>query len=155
MNIHEIKKLVQILGESDITEFSYEKEGVSVKISRGVQTQVQMVPQGVYQPQQGAAPVYQSPVGTAEEKKAAPEEENVTKVACPVVGTFYRRSSPDASPFVDVGSRVKKGDTLCIVEAMKVMNEVEAPCDGTIAKVLVSEATVVEYGEVLFHITPL
>ncbi len=72
----------------------------------------------------------------------------------PLVGTFYRKPSPDASPFVSEGDVVKKGDTLCIVEAMKLMNEIEAPCSGKVTKVLPSDGAVVEFGEVLFLIDP-
>jgi acetyl-CoA carboxylase biotin carboxyl carrier protein len=76
------------------------------------------------------------------------------KVESPIVGTFYRKPSPDSDVFVKEGSSVKKGDTLCIIEAMKLMNEIDAPCDGRVEKILLSEGHVVEFGEALFYINP-
>ena len=78
----------------------------------------------------------------------------MVKVESPIVGTFYRKSSPDADAFVSVGASVSKGDTLCIIEAMKLMNEIEAPCSGTVEKILASDSQVVEFGESLFFIRP-
>ena len=79
---------------------------------------------------------------------------NLKKVESPIVGTFYRKPSPDAPSFVKEGDRVKKGSTLCIIEAMKVMNEIDAPCDGVVEKIFPTEGEVVEFGEVLFLINP-
>ena len=79
---------------------------------------------------------------------------NLKKVESPIVGTFYRKPSPDAPPFAKEGDRVAAGDTLCIVEAMKLMNEIDSPCSGTIEKILVADGEVVEFGEVLFLIKP-
>ena len=154
MNISDIKKLVAILDESDITEFSYEKEGAIIKVTRSPQ-QVMQVAAPVYVQQQEVAGTAAATHAAASVAEAAAVEDTTTPVPCPVVGTFYRRPSPDADAFVEVGKQVSKGDTLCIVEAMKVMNEVEAPCDGVIDKVLVTDGTVVEYEEVLFRIRPL
>jgi acetyl-CoA carboxylase biotin carboxyl carrier protein len=77
-----------------------------------------------------------------------------TVVSSPFVGTFYRSPSPDAPPFVDVGQRVKKGQTICIIEAMKLMNEIESDVDGVVAEIMVPNATAVEFGEALFRIVP-
>jgi acetyl-CoA carboxylase biotin carboxyl carrier protein len=183
MNVNDIKKLVSIIQESDLSEFHYESEGTVIKISRkseaAAPAHTPTFPQGAYIAGFGGAgfgagylPSYSShqpelnpdlgsPAGniTAIAQPAAvvaPSEvnENLFTVECPVVGTFYRKPSPDASVFVNEGDRVKKGDTLCIVEAMKVMNEVDAPCDGVVTKVCVTDGVVVEYGEALFLIKP-
>jgi acetyl-CoA carboxylase biotin carboxyl carrier protein len=100
-------------------------------------------------------PVSAAPAAAAAAPKAEakPDKPGVL-VTSPFVGTFYRAPSPDSPPFVDVGSKVKKGQTLCIVEAMKLMNEIEAEADGTVAEILVQNATPVEFGEPLFRIVP-
>ena len=84
--------------------------------------------------------------------QAAPPSQNLVVVSAPLVGTFYRSASPDAPPFVDVGQRVRKGQTLCIIEAMKLMNELESEVDGVIAACLADNGRPVEYGQPLFHI---
>ena len=86
--------------------------------------------------------------------EAKPADKPGVLVTSPFVGTFYRAPSPESPPFVDVGAKVKKGQTLCIVEAMKLMNEIEAEADGTVAEILVQNATPVEFGEALFRIVP-
>jgi acetyl-CoA carboxylase biotin carboxyl carrier protein len=91
-----------------------------------------------------------APAGPREPKKDLPG----VLVSSPFVGTFYRSSSPDVPPFVDIGQKVKKGQTLCIIEAMKLMNEIESEVDGTVAEILVPNATAVEFGEALFRIVP-
>jgi acetyl-CoA carboxylase biotin carboxyl carrier protein len=100
-------------------------------------------------PLPAAAP---APVAAAAPAKA--EAKPGVMVSSPFVGTFYRAPSPDAPPFVDVGAKVKKGQTLCIVEAMKLMNEIESEVDGIVAEILVQNATPVEFGEPLFRIVP-
>jgi len=92
---------------------------------------------------------------TEHKKESASEEENLVSVKSPLIGTFYRAPSPHSSPFVELGSIVKKGTTLCIVEAMKVMNEIKADCTGRIKKILVENGSPVEYGQILFLIEPL
>lgn len=151
MDIDYLKKILTLLKDTDITEFELEHEGSSVKINRS--------PKEVFRP----APVYSSvsspepaiihsAPSVAQEK--VDDTAGLVKVESPIVGTFYRKSSPDAEVFVSVGASVSKGDTLCIIEAMKLMNEIEAPCSGTIEKILVTDAHVVEFGEVLFLIRP-
>ena len=95
-----------------------------------------------------AAPLESAPATVVE------KDNNFFSVESPIVGTFYRKSSPEADAFVEVGSKVKKGDTLCIVEAMKLMNEIESPIDGTIEEILIEDSQVVEFGENLFSINP-
>lgn len=150
MDIKDIEHIVRILRESDVAEFELEQEGTRLKLVRGPQGFV--VASGS-QPQLGylgVAPATALPVVSPENDDTAA----FVKVESPIVGTFYRRPSPDAEPFVKEKDHVKKGDTLCIVEAMKLMNEIEAPCSGTIERVLLNDGQVVEYGEVLYLIKP-
>ena len=147
MELDEIKKLVKIIQDTDITEFVVEREGVKLKIKR----------EKVMQLREAAAPAVQMSAAAAvpeivrEESPAAP---NYVTVTSPIVGIFYTASSPESPPFVSIGSSVRKGQVLCIVEAMKLMNEIECDTDGTIAKILVENGQPVEYGKPLFHIEP-
>lgn len=144
MDIRKIKKLIEIIEESDIAELEIKEGEESIRISR-----YSAAPAAVaYAP----APVAAAPVaGTA---IAAPAEEKVTGhvVKSPMVGTFYRSASPGTKVFVEIGQSVQVGDTLCIIEAMKILNQIEADKSGTISKILVENAEPVEYGQPLFII---
>jgi acetyl-CoA carboxylase biotin carboxyl carrier protein len=159
-SFEDVKKLVQLLERSDLTHFEWEKGSDKVVIGRGAIA----APAAVVAPAPvvHAAPVAASIAPVAAAPAAAPAPKADAKpadkpgvlVTSPFVGTFYRAPAPEAPPFVDVGAKVKKGQTLCIVEAMKLMNEIEAEQDGTIAEILVQNATPVEFGEALFRIVP-
>jgi len=154
MDIEDLEKILVILKENDITEFELQQEGSTIRLSRAAGNTVERTfaagyvepairdPQGIT----NAAP----PVAT----ESTPESQGLLKVESPLIGTFYRRPTPDADAFVEVGSQVKKGQTLCIVEAMKLMNEIESPASGTISEILLKDGQVAEYGEVLFWIKP-
>jgi len=149
MDITHIRRLIKLIEDTDITEIEVGEGETKVRIAR--QTQLMMAPTTVPfapAPQPIAAPetAFSSPV---EEEK--PNENNFE---APMVGTFYRSPSPDAAAFVDVGSKVKKGEVICIIEAMKLMNEIEAEYSGTIDAILVENATPIEFGQALFTITP-
>ena len=151
MDISEIRKLIRLVQQSDVTEIEVTEGDNTVRISRqGVASPAMVAqPTVITAP---AAPAAATLLGTAE---AAPVEEDTENVVTsPMVGTFYAASSPDDDPFVSAGTSVKKGDVLCIVEAMKLMNEIEAEYDGTVEKVLVKNAEPLEYGQPLFVITP-
>ena len=146
MELDEIKALLDLLKDTDITEFQIEKEGSKVKIRRGrFFTQIEL-PRAA-EPGPGAPP----------QLKMAEEEDTrrLITITAPLVGTFYRAGSPDAPSFVEMGSRVKKGQVLCIIEAMKLMNEIEAEAEGVVARILVENGQPVEYGEPLFLIEPI
>ncbi len=148
MDIAEIRKLIRLIQSSDVTEIEVTEGESTVRISRQG-----MVATAV------AAPATQmiaaAPVAAAPAAAAAPaEEESEHIVKSPMVGTFYASSSPDADPFVSVGKAVKKGDVLCIVEAMKLMNEIEAEYDGVVEQVLAKNAQPLEYGQPIFVINP-
>ncbi|AKO65073.1 acetyl-CoA carboxylase, biotin carboxyl carrier protein [beta proteobacterium KB13] len=151
MDLRKLKKLIDLVEESGISELELTEGEESVRISR--QGQAVQQPQQYTIPQQ-PAPSIQSDTTTptANVVKEDVVQESDNALTSPMVGTFYRSSSPEADPYVEVGSTVKKGDTLCIVEAMKLLNEIEADRDGTIKKILVENAQPVEFGEPLFII---
>lgn len=142
MEYREIKKLVDLIDEKDFSEFELETEAFRVSIKKGGQ-QPTMMPAAI-----AAAPAASLPV--AEPVEAVEESGEVVK--CPIVGTFYRSPSPESDVFVKVGSPVEEDTVVCIVEAMKVMNEIKAEVCGVVKKILVDNATPVEYGQPLFLI---
>jgi len=153
MDLRKLKTLIDLVAESDIAELEV-TEGESkvriVKSSAIPQNQMMMVPQqGVQQYAAPAAPAAPAPAAAAPAVAAEPTGHVVKS---PMVGTFYRSSAPGAAAFVDVGSTVKEGDTLCIIEAMKLLNEIDADASGTITKILVENGQPVEFGQPLFVI---
>ena len=154
MDLRKLKTLIDLVAESDIAELEV-TEGESkvriVKSSAIPQNQMVMVPQqGV---QQFSAPAMHAPAAApVASAPAAPAEPTGHVVKSPMVGTFYRSSAPGAPAFVEVGSTVKEGDTLCIIEAMKLLNEIDADISGTVTKILVENGQPVEFGQPLFVI---
>ncbi len=141
MELDEIKHLIELLQNTDITELLVERDGAKLKIKREKFLSSFEVMPGIPSPAQTAA----------QERAAEPvETDKQVTITSPIVGIFYSATSPEAPPFVEVGSPVKKGQVLCIVEAMKLMNEIECDTDGVIAKILVENGHPVEYGEPLF-----
>lgn len=143
MELQDLKELIELLKETDITELQIEKDGTKVRLKRGRLIQLEA------QKEEAVPAPKEEPL----EKKEEPHR--LLTVTAPLVGTFYRAASPDGPPLVEVGDRVKKGQVLCIIEAMKLMNEIESEVDGTLVKVLVENAQPVEYGEPLFLIEPV
>jgi acetyl-CoA carboxylase biotin carboxyl carrier protein len=145
MDIRKVKKLIELLEESGIDELEIKEGEESVRISRHSKTPAQQfyAPAPMQAPAAAAAP--------AAPAAAAPAL-NGTVARSPMVGTFYRKSSPTSPAFVEVGQTVKKGDTLCIVEAMKMMNHIEAETSGVIESILVEDGQPVEYDQPLFTI---
>ncbi|MBF0538761.1 MAG: acetyl-CoA carboxylase biotin carboxyl carrier protein [Nitrospirae bacterium] len=145
MDINLIKELIETLKATDITELFYEHDGLKIKLRR-------------HKPPSERAVVASSPAVAASPEPVAPATDtrcNLITVKSPIVGTFYRSSSPESKVFVEVGDRIKKGHVLCVIEAMKLMNEIESEVDGTITDILVENATAVEYAEPLFLIEPV
>jgi acetyl-CoA carboxylase biotin carboxyl carrier protein len=150
MDIRKVKKLIELLEESGIDELEIREGEESVRISRHSKTPAQQYyAPPMPAPAPAAAPVAAAPVA-AEAPAAA--KFNGTVARSPMVGTFYRKSSPTSPSFVEVGQTVKKGDTLCIVEAMKMMNHIEAETSGVIESILVDDGQAVEYDQPLFTI---
>ena len=161
MELDELLKLIQAVSDSELTGFKYEAEGVclNLKKEKEVVTAVQTVPTaGVSQsvmPMQTAAASAMSVASADSEEKAAgtkPAEQEGFLVKSPLVGTFYAAPAEDAAPYVAVGDTVKKGQTVAIVEAMKLMNEIESEYDGIVEEILVKNEETVEYGQPLFRI---
>ncbi|RIY34200.1 acetyl-CoA carboxylase biotin carboxyl carrier protein [Psittacicella gerlachiana] len=150
-DIKKIEALIKVFEESSLTEITIVEDKNSIVLNRQQNIQVTTAP-AAYAP----APVAPAaPVASAAPATPAVEAQpEVTghKVLSPMVGTFYRRSSPDAKPFVEVGSKVNVGDTLCIVEAMKMMNKIDSDKAGVVKAILVEDANVVEYDQPLFII---
>ncbi|HUK56612.1 MAG TPA: acetyl-CoA carboxylase biotin carboxyl carrier protein [Nitrospiria bacterium] len=152
MNLKELKELIELIQKSQIAELELEKSGVRVRIKRD---RVQMAPPPV---SEEAAPAPPAPAETPLPQAAPPPPAipaGWLTLTAPVVGTFYRAPSPDSDPYVEIGSQVKKGQILCVIEAMKLMNEIESEWDGKIVEILTENAQPVEYGEPLFRIEPL
>ena len=151
----EIRKLVGLLEEKNLSLFELEVEGFKVKIARN---QAAPVPVAVAAPAAPVAPAAAPALGTEAVQEAKARAAEIAKghhlIVSPMVGTFYRAPDPTSAPFVDVGDTVKKGQTLCIIEAMKLMNEIEADVDGTIVEIFVENAKPVEFGQKLFSILP-
>lgn len=165
MNQKELKELIEFLIEKDITEFELERGDVKVRIKRAQEPQYIQVAQPMSAPAAGAPIHTAAPVvtpgahasaapGMAPAAPAVEPEEDFYIVKSPIVGTFYEAPSPGSPPFVKVGDTVSAGQALCIVEAMKLMNEIETEVGGEIAKILVANGQPVEYGQALFAIRP-
>ena len=153
MDIRKVKKLIELLEESGIDEIEIKEGEESVRISRNkhmaMQPQMYSAPMPAAPAPAPAAVTPGEPAHSSAPAESGPEGHRVTS---PMVGTFYRSSSPEAKPFVEVGQSVKAGDTLCIVEAMKMMNQIEADKSGTVAAILVDNAEPVEFDQPLFVI---
>jgi acetyl-CoA carboxylase biotin carboxyl carrier protein len=145
MELEDLKSIIELLKESDITELLVEKEGTKVRIKR----------EKMFPPIEMPAPKTHVVRETVVEEIPEEETQRLITVTSPIVGTFYRSPSPDAQSFVDTGQKIKKGQVLCIIEAMKLMNEIESEVDGILVKALVENGQPVEYGEPLFLIEPL
>lgn len=152
MDIRKVKKLIELLDESGIAEIEITEGEESVRISRHPQGMVAAAPVAAPLP----APVAAAPAAPVAAPPPAPApvepEEEGYGVTAPMVGTFYSAPSPGAPPFVQVGDRINEGDTLCIVEAMKMMNQIEAEVSGVIKSIRVQNGEPVEYGQILFVI---
>ena len=158
MNQKELKELIEFLIEKDIAEFELERGDVKVRIKRGAPEATPPAPvDRIISVQPVAvAPQMQVPPATPPPPvpEAAPVEENLHMVRSPIVGTYYESPSPGSPPFVKPGDVVEAGQVICIVEAMKLMNEIEADASGEIVKVLVANGAPIEYGQELFAIRP-
>ncbi|PWU05973.1 MAG: acetyl-CoA carboxylase biotin carboxyl carrier protein [Verrucomicrobia bacterium] len=144
-----ITKIIELMKDSDLTEFQIEEEGLKLCIKRGLPTtsyisspnQVQLL-----------TPQTANPIHTDSSPAKPVIETNVHIIKSPMVGTFYKSSSPDNPPFINVGDKVEKTTTVCILEAMKVMNEIHAEVQGTVIEVLAENGQTIEYGQPLFKV---
>jgi len=149
MNLKEIKELINLMNENGLSELEIEREGTRIKLRKSPSGNFEAITEGpsaartvqTIRPDQGAA---------AKEESA----KKLTAIKTPMVGTFYRSSAPDAKPYVEIGKVVAVGEVVCIIEAMKLMNEIKSEVKGKVVEVLVENAEPVEYGQALFMVEP-
>jgi acetyl-CoA carboxylase biotin carboxyl carrier protein len=158
MDLDEIKQILEMMKEHELAEFELERENVKLRLRKNA---AGVWPAGIAAPHMTFAPPAAPAAGAAAPAAAAPpvltaanEDIDLAIVKSPIVGTFYRSPEPGAKAFVEPGQTVKKGQVLCIIEAMKLMNEINAECDGELVKVYVENGQAVQYGERLFAIKP-
>lgn len=161
--LNEIKELIELLDKTSVHELEIENEGTRLCIRKpGKSELVHVQPTVVSSAPQTLAPLQAAPVAAdnshaeaaGQNAESAAADANLHKIVSPMVGTFYRASSPDANPFVNVGDKVGLKTTVCIIEAMKLMNELEAEVKGEIVDILVENGQLVEYGQPLFLVKP-
>jgi acetyl-CoA carboxylase biotin carboxyl carrier protein len=157
MTLDEIKQILEMMREHELAEFELERDDFKLRLRKNAGGQwAAPVPQMNFMPAAApaAAPVAAPPAVGEPVLTAANEDIDLTIVKSPIVGTFYRAPEPGAKPFVDVGQQVRTGQVLCIIEAMKLMNEITAEADGELVKAYVENGQAVQYGERLFAIKP-
>jgi acetyl-CoA carboxylase biotin carboxyl carrier protein len=162
MDLEEIKKILDMMREHELSEFELEREGVTLRLKKQSAPSwsgaMPAVPHVTFAPPAAGGPLPVAPGAstTVQPPVLAPASEDIDLaiLKSPIVGTFYRSAEPGAPPFVEAGETVKKGQVICIIEAMKLMNEINAECDGEVVKVYVENGQAVQYGERLFAIKP-
>lgn len=157
INLDWIRQLIDMVDESDIDSLEISRFGTRVRVSKSPPVHVvagggaSSAPASVAGGK-GAGAVTEQSVATPNSSEESPIDDSIVEVVSPMVGTFYRAPAPDAPPYVEVGDRISKGQTLCILEAMKLMNELEAEVSGTVRAICVESGDPVEYGQTIFHI---
>jgi len=145
VNIKEIKELINLMNENSLTEFEMERDGFRVRLKKGSGGQIEGGMERV------VIPPSASPAVTPDVPK---ETTKTVEIKAPIVGTFYRAPSPDAPPFVEKGANIEAGQVVCIIEAMKLMNEIKSEVGGKVVDILIENGDPVEFGSVLFLIEP-
>jgi acetyl-CoA carboxylase biotin carboxyl carrier protein len=157
MDIKEIKAVIDLMRKNSLTEFEYEKDGTKIRIQRGPDGKPQVFASspGLI-PAPAVIPIATglAPAPTVQTPSPAPAQETLPTINSPMVGTFYASPAPDAPPYLAVGTVVNPETVVCIIEAMKVMNEIKAEMSGTITEILVESGKPVEFGKPLFRIKP-
>lgn len=153
MDLSYIKKVIKLVEKSEVDEIEIEEEGKKIRVAKHRHAQAGYPPPAMY-PVPVAAPPVAPSAGPEVAPPAAKPEKKYHEIKSPIVGTFYRAPAPDAATYVEIGQEVKVGSVLCIVEAMKLMNEIESDVSGRVAQVLVENGKPVEYNQVLFLIDP-
>ena len=140
VDLKEIRKIVELMNEHELSYFHLEEEGVNLKLKKGAD---------IVQVAQAAMPAAAPAVAAGDPAPAAPAGDEIT---APMVGTFYEASSPEAGPFISIGDTISEGQTLCIIEAMKVMNEIKSETSGTITAIVAKDGEPVQFGDALFRV---
>ncbi len=157
MKSKEIRDLIDFISQTGLNEVNIETEEIKLAIKRAPDVKTKIVESGIAAPASAAIPAPATPTPQPEAPKAAaPKEDsgNYIQVKSPMIGTFYRSANPDSPAFVSVGDKIEKGQTICIVEAMKLFNEIESEVSGTVVKAMAENASPVEYDQVLFLVDP-
>ena len=162
MNIKDIQNLIKFVAKSGAQEVKLEMEDVKITIKTGPDSQPiettgfvqQLAPVQVSEAAPVVAPVASAPVAPTETQETNDADDDFITIKSPIIGTFYRKSAPEKPAFVEVGGTVNEGDVLCVIEAMKLFNEIESEVSGTIVKILVDDASPVEFDQPLFVINP-
>ena len=162
MKTKEIRDLIDFISQTGLNEVKIETEELKISIKRDAETRIvesSVAPMAAPAPTPAPAPVAAAPApapapAAAEQPAAAASEGNYVEIKSPMIGTFYRSANPDSPSFVSVGDKIEKGSPVCIIEAMKLFNEIESEVSGTIVKVMVENASPVEYDQVLFLVDP-
>jgi acetyl-CoA carboxylase biotin carboxyl carrier protein len=158
MNLKEIKELIEMIRGTEVSEIELEREGSRIRIRLGeghIHHSVETFPVAHRTASKEQAEPTEIPAGIASDTGVPEMVPGQVVITSPMVGTFYRSPTPDSSPFIEVGSTIEKGQTLCIIEAMKLMNEIEAERKGRILKIIKEDKDPVEYGEPLFIMEPV
>ncbi len=155
MDLKQIKQLIDLMQRSDLTEFAVEEEGFKIKIARASNSAA--APAVTYAPAPAAAAPAPAPAPAAPAPSAAPaapagDEAGIIYVKSPMVGTFYKAASPESKAFAEIGTKITETSVVCIIEAMKIMNEIQSEVKGTIVEILVENGSPVEYGQKLFKV---
>ncbi|NNE78161.1 MAG: acetyl-CoA carboxylase biotin carboxyl carrier protein [Pricia sp.] len=159
MDIKEIQSLIKFVAKSGASEVKLEMEDLKITIRTGSKehshetTYVQQIPMSQAPAQPQAPASSETPAPAAKEEKKDDDSKYIT-IKSPIIGTFYRKPSPDKSPFVEVGTTIAKGDVLCVIEAMKLFNDIESEVSGKIVKILVDDSSPVEFDQPLFLVDP-
>lgn len=146
MNLKEIKEMINLMNENELVELELERDGLKIRLKKSSGHEEEVITTS-------QAPKVLAEV--AKEEGAQLEKQKLIEINSPMVGTFYRAASPESAPFVDVGSEIEPAEVICIIEAMKLMNEIKAEFKGKIKEILVENGSPVEFGQVLFRVEPL
>ncbi len=146
MNLKEIKEMINLMNENELAELELERDGLKIRLRKNDGGLQQIITSS------------QAPAAKAQVSKDGEitlEAQGLLEIKSPMVGTFYRASSPESAPFVDIGSEIQPGEVICIIEAMKLMNEIKSELKGKVKQILVENGSPVEFGQVLFRVEPL
>lgn len=158
MNVKQLKEMVELMNNNGLSEIELESEGTKVKLKKSIDPVATSIPFSYPIPSTPATmnPVEAKETPAVSEKSSAKEDQDHLKdIKSPMVGTFYRAPSPESAPFVEIGQTVDVGQVVCIVEAMKLMNEIKSEIRGKVVEISVNNAEPVEFGQVLFRIDPI
>jgi len=152
VNLKEIKEMINLMNDNNLTEFEVEKEGLRIKLKKSTGQNTEGMVNPIVIEKERVAEASKARETQIQQEKAA---SNAVEIKAPMVGTFYRAPSPEAPPYVEVGQVIEPGQVICIIEAMKLMNEIKSEIKGKIVEILVDNAEPVEFGQPMFLIEPL